>query len=185
MAGQVSRAPQRRVARAPGAAAVGGDERALLSVETAQCCGSLGSTTTSIGGAGGVGVFQVLPPSRARPGCRASRRLTPTICSPDDLELVVVGLAELRQTAPRCRRGRRSGSARGSRAASPPLRVAGGEQVAGARRSARRGCRTRSPAPWSVVSLPVIALALLRARRDAVERRAGADHHRAVAGVDR
>ncbi len=168
------------------------------SVETAQCSASPGSTTTSIGAAGGV------RDSHERAAVAADLDVGRFGVDGDDqvagdLEFVVVGL-RARRRSPRCRRGRWSGSGRGSRAARPP---AGGPRRAGRRRPAKRTTRLPEtvPAPWAVVSFPVMRSASFApgARRnsagpvpimivpspgidrDRVDRRAGAAAGRAAA----
>ena len=139
---------------------------------------SPGLTTTSIGAAGGVRVSQVAPPS-LETWMSGDSALTRDDQLPGDLELVVVGLRAL-DALPRSRRGPWSGSARGSPAASPSC---GWPEASRSLAPAKRTTRLPETVPPS--SVPGEALGLLRARLQAEERRAGADHDRPVAGVDR
>ena len=113
------------------------------SVETAQCSGSLGSTTTSIGADGGVRGSHVLPAVAAEQDVGRLRVSTARICSPCQLELLV-------QLPPAAAHGL-PGLAVVWRQPDQPevlgqvalLRMPGSQQVARALRSARPGCRTR------------------------------------------
>ena len=152
------------------------------SVETAQCSASPGLTTTSIGAAGGVRVSHVRAAVAAdldvrRLGVDGDDQVA------GDLELVVVGLRAL-DGRPASRRGREERISPRFSGRSPSC---GWPDASRSPVPAKRTTRLPEtvPSPCGVLSLPVRRSASFAPGRDAEERRAGADHDRAVARVDR